>query len=192
MFWRVIDELTHYSICVFCVFWNLVEHHFVNDSFNLAMCQRDVILNWERVLEVFCVQHENLWRWWKVSLKHHLRLILRCHDDVEALWLRQWENCRLSECVCDYISCSFHDLKQFSWELLDILHDFSIFTALLFSDNLALLIACLNVLYSIIDDSTVFSHSLHTLDNLCTLLRSLCFNHFIWSHSKNENLDNFS
>ncbi len=95
----------------------------------------------------------------------------------------------MSECVRNCISCSFHDLKQFSWELLDILHDLSIFTALLFSDNLALLITCLNVLYSIINDSTASSHSLHALDDLCTLLRSFCFDHFIWSRSKSENLN---
>ncbi len=127
-----------------------------------------------------------------MSLKHHLRFILRCCDDVKAFWLRQWENCRLSECVCNCISCSFRDLKQFSWELLDILHDFLIFTALLLSDNLALLITCLNVLHSVIDDSTTSSHSLHALDDLCTLLRSFCFDHFMWSRSENENLDDLS
>ena len=156
------------------------------------MHQQDIIFNWEQILEVYCVQHENFWKWWKVSLKHHLRFILRCCDDVRAFWLHQWENCRLSECVCNCISCSFHDLKQFSWELLNILHDFSIFTALLFSDNLALFITCLNVLYSIINNSTTSSHSSHALDDLCTLLRSLCFDYFIWSCLESENLDNLS
>ncbi len=156
------------------------------------MYQWSIIFNQKQVLEVYCVQHENLWRWWKVSLKHHLHFILCCCDDVRALWLRQWENCRLSECICNCISCSFYDSKQFSWELLNILHDLLIFTALLFSDNLALFIACLNVLYSIINDLTVSSHSLHTFDNLCTLFRSLCFDHFMWSCSKSENLDDLS
>ncbi len=191
LFWHVVDELAHYSIYVFCVSWSLVKHHFVNDSFNLAMHQQDVILNQEWVLEVFCVQHENLWKWWKVSLKHHLHLILHCRDDVEALWLNQRENCRLSQCVCDCISCSFHDLKQFSWELLNILHDFSIFTALLFSDNFALFITCLNVLCSVIDDLTTSFHSLHAFDDFHTLLHSFCFDHFMWSCSKSENLDDF-
>ncbi len=125
-------------------------------------------------------------------MKHYFHFILCCYDNVRVFWLRQWENCRLSECVCNCISCSFHDLKQFSWELLDILHDLLIFTALLFSDNLALFIACLNVLYSIIDDLTASSHLLHAFDNLCTLFRSLCFDHFIWSRSESENLDDFS
>jgi len=70
--------------------------------------------------------------------------------------------------------------------LLNILHDFSIFTALLFSDNLALFIACLNVLYSVIDDLTVSSHSLHAFDDLCTLLRSFCFDHFVWFRSNSD------
>ncbi len=153
------------------------------------MHQQNIIFNWEWILEVYCVQHENLWRWWKVSLKHHLRFILYCCDDVKAFWLRQWENCRLSECICDCISYSFCNLKQFSWELLDILHDLLIFTALLFSDNLALFIACLNVLYSVINDSTISFHLLHALDDLCTFFRSLCFDHFMWSRSKNKNLD---
>ncbi len=156
------------------------------------MYQWNIIFNWEWIFKVYCVQHENLWRWWKVSLKHHLHFILHCYDDVRAFWLHQWENCRLSECVCDCISYSFHDSKQFSWELLDILHDFSIFTALLLSDNLALFITCLNVLYSVIDDSITSSHSLHTLDDFCTLFRSFCFDHFMWSCSKSENLNDLS
>ena len=156
------------------------------------MHQRDIIFNQEWVLEVYYVQHENLWRWWKVSLKHHLHFILHCYNDVRVLWLCQWENCRLSECVCDCISCSFCNLKQFSWELLNILHDLSIFTALLFSDNLTFLIICLNVLYSIIDDLTVSFHSSHTFDDLCTLLRSFCFDHFMWFHSESKNLNNLS
>ncbi len=155
------------------------------------MHQWNIIFKWEQILKVYCIQHENLWKWWKVSLKHHLHFILRCYNDVRALWLCQWENCCLSECVYDCISCSFCNLKQFSWELLDILHDLLIFTALLFSDNFTLLITCLNVLYSVIDDSTVSSHSSHALDDLCTLLCSFCFDHFIWSRSESENLDDF-
>jgi len=119
------------------MFQCLVKYHFVDDSFNFMMYQWNIIFNQEQILEVYCVQHENLWRWWKVSLKHHLHFILRCCDDVKAFWLRQWENCHLSECVCNCISYSFHDLKQFSWELLNILHDLLIFIVLLFSDNLA-------------------------------------------------------
>ncbi len=126
-----------------------------------------------------------------MSLKHHLHFILHCYDDVKALWLRQWENCRLSECVCNCISCLFHDLKQLSWELLNILHDLLIFIMLLFSDNLAFLITCLNILYSVINDLTVSSHLLHALDDLCTLLHSLCFDHFMWFHLKSENLNDF-
>ncbi len=156
------------------------------------MYQWNIIFNQEQILEVYCVQHENLWRWWKVSLKHHLHFILRCCDDVKAFWLRQWENCHLSECVCNCISYSFHDLKQFSWELLNILHDLLIFIVLLFSDNLAFFITCLNVLYSIINDSIIFSHLSHALDDFCTLLHSFCFDHFIWSRSKSENLNNLS
>jgi len=127
-----------------------------------------------------------------VNLKHHLHFILCCRSDVEALWLDQRKNCHLSQCVCDYISCSFCNFEQFSWKLFNILHDLLIFTALLFSNNLALFIACLNVLYSIIDDLTVSSHSLHTFDNLCILFCSLCFDHFMWSCSKSENLDDLS
>ena len=155
------------------------------------MHQWSIILNWEWVLEVFCVQHENLWRWWKVSLKHHFHLILRCCNDVEALWLNQRKNCRLNQYICDCISCSFRSFEQFFQELFNVLHDFLIFTAFLFSDDLALFITCLNVLCSIIDDSTAFSHSLHALDDLCTLLRSFCFDHFMWSHSKSRNLNDF-
>ncbi len=156
LFWRVIDESAHYSIYVFCVFQSLVEHHFVNNFLNLAMHQRNIILNQERVLEIFCVQHENLWRWWKVSLKHYFHLILCCCSNVEALWLNQRENCRLNQCVCNCISYSFCSFKQFSQELFNVLHDLLIFTAFLFSDDLALLVTCLNVLCSIIDDSTVY------------------------------------
>ncbi len=155
------------------------------------MHQRSVIFNRKRILEVYCVQHENLRRWWKVSLKHHLHFILHCCDNVRALWLRQWENCRLSECVCDCISYSFRSFEQFSRELFDVLHDLSIFTAFLFSDDLALLITCLNVLCSVINDSTASFHSLHTLNNFHTLLRSFCFDHFVWSRSESENLDDF-
>ncbi len=123
------------------------------------MHQQDVILNQEWVFEVFCVQHENLWKWWKVSLKHHLYLILCCCSDVEALWLDQKENCHLNQCVC--ISCSFCSFEQFSWKLFNVLHDLLIFTAFLFSDDLAFLITCLNVFCSIIDDLITSSHSLH-------------------------------
>ena len=91
-----------------------------------------------------------------MSLKHHLYFILHYHSNVKALWLDQRENCRLSQCVCDCISCSFHSFKQFSWELFNVLHDLLIFTAFLFSDNYALLITCLNVLCSIINDLTTF------------------------------------
>ncbi len=153
------------------------------------MHQWSIILNQEWILEVFYVQHENLWRWWKVSLKHHLHLILHCYSNVEALWLDQRENCCLSQCVCDCISCSFRSFEQSSQELFNILHDFLIFTAFLFSDDLALFITCLNVLCSIINDSTAFSHSSHTLDDFYTLLRSFCFDHFMWSHSESRNLD---
>ncbi len=163
----------------------------VDDSLNFMMCQRSIILNQEQVLEVFCIQHENFWRWWKVSLKHHLHLILHCCNDVEALWLDQKKNCCLSQCVCNCISCSFRSFKQFSQELFNILHDLSIFTAFLFSDDLALFITCLNVLCSVINDSTASFHSSHALDDLHTLLRSFCFDHFVWSCSKSENLDNF-
>ncbi len=155
------------------------------------MYQQSIIFNQKWVLEVYYVQHENLWKWWKVSLKHHFRFILHCYDDVKAFWLDQRENCRLSQCVCDCISCSFRSFEQFSWELFNVLHDFSIFTAFLFSDDLALLITCLNVLCSVVDDSTTSSYLLHTFDNLHTLLHSFCFDHFMWSHSKSENLDDF-
>ncbi len=125
------------------------------------MHQQDVILNQEWVFEVFCVQHENLWKWWKVSLKHHLYLILCCCSDVEALWLDQKENCHLNQCVCNCISCLFCSFEQFSWKLFNVLHDLLIFTAFLFSDDLAFLITCLNVFCSIIDDLITSSHSLH-------------------------------
>ncbi len=151
----------------------------VDDSLNFMMCQRSIILNQERVLKVFCIQHENFWRWWKVSLKHYLHLILHCCNDVEALWLDQKKNCCLSQCVCDCISCSFRSFKQFSQELFNLLHDLSIFTAFLFSDDLALFITCLNVLCSVINDSTASSHSSHAFDDLHTLLRSFCFDHFV-------------
>ena len=154
------------------------------------MYQQSIILNQEWIFKVFCVQHKNLWKWWKVSLKHHFHLILRCCNDVEALWLDQRKNCRLSQCVCNCISCSFRSFKQFSWELFNILHEFSIFTAFLFSDDLTLLVTCLNVLCSVINNSTVSSHSLHALDDLHTLLYSFCFDHFIWSCSESENLNN--
>ncbi len=153
------------------------------------MHQRSIILNWEWILEVFCVQHENLWRWWKVSLKHHLHLILHCHNDVKAFWLDQRENYCLSQCICDCISYSFRRFEQFSWELFDVLHNLSIFTAFLFSDDFALLITCLNVLCSVVNDSTTPFYSLHAFDDFCTLLRSFYFDHFIWSRSESENLD---
>ena len=124
-----------------------------------------------------------------MSSKHHFYLILCYHSDVEAFWLNQRENWHLSQCVCNCISCSFCSFEQFSQELFNILHDFSIFIAFLFSDDLALLVTCLNVLCSVIDDSTAFSHSLHALDNLHTLLRSFCFDHFVWFCLKSENLD---
>ncbi len=153
------------------------------------MCQRSIIFNQEWVLEVYCIQHEDLWRWWKVSLKHHLRFILHCYDDVRAFWLDQKRNCCLSQCVCNCISCSFCSFEQFSQELFNVLHDLSIFTAFLFSDDLALLVTCLNVLCSVVNNSTVSSYSLHAFNDLCTLLRSFCFNHFVWFHLKSENLD---
>ncbi len=153
------------------------------------MCQQDIILNWERILEVFCVQHKNFWRWWKVSLKHHLHLILCYHNNVKALWLDQRENCCLSQYVCNCISYSFRSFEQFFWELFNVLHDLLIFTAFLFSNDLALLVTCLNVLCSVINDSTASFHSLHALDDFHTLLRLFCFDHFMWSCSKNENLN---
>ncbi len=153
------------------------------------MCQQSIILNQERVLEVFCIQHENLWRWWKVNLKHHLHFILCCRSDVEALWLDQRKNCHLSQCVCDYISCSFCNFEQFSWKLFNILHDLLIFTAFLFSDDLALFITCLNVFCSVINNLITSSYSSHALDDLHTLLHLFCFDHFMWSCSKNENLN---
>ncbi len=153
------------------------------------MHQWSIIFNWKQILEVYCVQHENLWRWWKVNLKHYLRFILHCCDDVRAFWLDQRENCCLSQCVCNCISCSFCSFEQFSRELFNILHNLSILTAFLFSDDFVLLVICLNVLCSIVDDLTASSHSLHALDDFCTLLRSFCFNHFVWSRSKSENLD---
>ncbi len=73
--------------------------------------------------------------------------------------------------------------------MFNVLHYLLIFTAFLFSDDLALLITCLNVLCSIIDDSTASSYLSYALDDLCTLLHSFCFDHFVWSRSKNENLD---
>ncbi len=154
------------------------------------MCQRNIIFNRERVLEVYCVQHENLWRWWKVSLKHHFRFILHCCDDVRAFWLDQKENCCLSQCVCNCISCSFCSFKQSSQELFNVLHDLLIFTAFLFSDDLAFLVTCLNILCSVIDDLTISSYLLHAFDDFHTLLHSFCFDHFIWSRSESENLDN--
>ncbi len=153
------------------------------------MYQQSIILNQERILEVFCVQHENLWKWWKVSLKHYFHLVLHCCNDVKALWLDQKRNCCLNQYVCNCISCSFRSFEQFSQELFNVLHDFLIFTAFLFSDNLALLITCSNVLCSIINDSTTSFHLSHALNDLCTLLRSFCFNHFMWSRSESENLD---
>ncbi len=153
------------------------------------MHQWSIIFNQEQVLKVYCVQHENLWRWWKVSLKHHVHFILHCCDDVRAFWLDQRENCRLSQCICNCISCSFCSFEQFSWELFNVLHDLLILTAFLFSNDLVLLVTCLNVLCSVINDLTTSSHLLHALDNLCTLFRSFCFDHFMWSYSESENLD---
>jgi len=124
-----------------------------------------------------------------VSLKHHLYFILHYCDDVKALWLDQKKNCHLSQCVYNCISCSFCSFEQFSQELFNVLHDFLIFIMFLFSDDLALLVICLNVLCSVINDSTTSFHSLHTFDDLCTLLRSFCFDYFMWSRSKSENLD---
>ena len=126
-----------------------------------------------------------------MSLKHHLCFILHCCDNVKAFWLDQRENCRLNQCVCNCISCSFRSFEQFSWELFDILHNLLIFTVFLFSDDLALLITYLNVLCSIINNSTTSFHSLHILDNFYTLLHSFCFDHFVWSCSESENLDDF-
>ncbi len=73
--------------------------------------------------------------------------------------------------------------------MFNILHDFLIFTAFLFSDDLALLVTCLNVLCSIVNDSTASSYSSHALDDLCTLFHSFCFDHFMWSRSESENLN---
>ncbi len=179
LFWHIVDKFMYYSIYVFCVFQSLVEHYLVDNSLNLAMYQRSIILNREWILKVFCVQHENFRKWWKVSLKHHLHLILHCHSNVKALWLDQRENCRLSQCVCNCISCSFRSFKQSSQELFNILHDLLIFTAFLFSDDLALLVTCLNVLCLVIDDSTTSSHSSHALDDLFTLFHSFCFDYFM-------------
>ena len=125
-----------------------------------------------------------------MSLKHHLHFILYCYDDVKALWLDQKRNCRLSQCICDCFSCSFCSFEQFSQELFNVLHDLLIFTAFLFSDDLAFLVTYLNVLCSVVNDSTASFHSLHTLDDLCTLFRSFCFDHFMWFHSESENLNN--
>ena len=124
-----------------------------------------------------------------MSLKHHLHFILHYCDDVRAFWLNQRENCHLSQCVCNCISYSFRSFEQFSWELFNVLHDLLIFTAFLFSNDLALLVTCLNVLCSVINDSTAFSHSLHAFDDLHTLFRSFCFDHFMWSCSESENLN---
>ncbi len=189
LFWHVINKLAHYSIYVFHVSQHFVKCHFVNNSLNLTMHQWSIIFNQEWVLEVYYIQHENFWRWWKVSLKHYLHFILHYYNNVKALWLDQKENCRLNQCVCNCISCSFRSFEQFSWELFNVLHDFLILTAFLFSDDLALLVTCLNVLCSIIDDSTASSHSLHAFNDLCTLLRSFCFDHFMWSRSESENLN---
>ncbi len=189
LFWCVVNESAHYSICISRVFWYLVRYCFVNDFFNFMMYQWSIIFNQEQVLEVYYVQHENLWRWWKVSLKHHLHFILHCCNNVRALWLDQKRNCRLSQCICNCISCLFRSFEQFSQESFNILHDFLIFTVFLFSDDLALFITCLNVLCSVIDDSTTSSHLLHTLDDFCTLLHSFCFDHFVWSRSESENLN---
>ena len=191
LFWCIINESAHYFIYVFCMFQCFIRCCFVDDSLNFMMHQWSIIFNQEWVLEIYCILHENFWRWWKVSLKHYLRFILRCCDDVRALWLNQRENCRLSQCVCNYISCSFRSFKQFSRELFNILHDFLILTAFLFSDDFALLVTCLNVLCSVVDDSTASSHSLHTFNDLHTFLRSFCFDHFMWSRSESENLNDF-
>jgi len=191
LFWCVINEFAHYFICIFHVFQCLVKCCFVNDFLYFMMHQRNIIFNQEWVLEVYYIQHENFWRWQKVSLKHHFHFILHCCDDVKALWLNQKENCHLSQCVCNCISCSFRSFEQFSWELFNILHDLLIFTAFLFSDDLALLVTCLNVLCSVVDDSTVSFHSLHVFNNLYTLFRSFCFDYFMWSCSKSENLNDF-
>ncbi len=153
------------------------------------MYQQDIILNQEQILEIYYIQHEDLWKWWKVSLKQHFHFILHCCDDVRALWLDQKKNCCLSQCVYDCIFCSFCSFEQFSQELFDILHDFLIFTAFLFSDDLTLLITCLNVLCSFINDWTASSHSLHTFDDFHTLLHSFCFDHFMWFRLKSENLN---
>ena len=126
-----------------------------------------------------------------MSLKHHLHFILCCCDDIKAFWLDQKENCHLSQCISNCISCSFCSFEQFSQELFNILHDFSIFTAFLFSDDLAFLVICLNIFCSVINDLTAFSHLLHAFDDLYTLLRLFCFDHFIWSRSESENLDDF-
>ncbi len=155
------------------------------------MHQWSIIFNQEWIFKVFHVQHENLWRWWKVSMKHYLCLILCCCDDVKALWFCQRENHCLSQCVWNCISHSFRSLKQFSWESLNILHDLLIFTAFLFSDDFIFLVACLNVFYLISDDSTVSSHSLYALDDFHALSYSFCFNHFIWSRSKSESFNDF-
>ncbi len=124
-----------------------------------------------------------------MSLKHYFHFILCCCDDVRVFWLDQRENCCLSQCVCNCISCSFRSFKQFFQELFNILHDFLILTAFLFSDDLVFLITCLNIFCSIIDDLTTSSYSLHAFNDLHTLLCSFCFNHFVWSRLKNENLD---
>ncbi len=153
------------------------------------MHQWSIILNREQILKVFCVQHENLWKWWKVSLKHHFHLILHCRSDVKAFWLDQKKNCRLNQCVYDCISYSFRSFEQFSQELFNVLHDLLIFTAFLFSDDFALLVTCSNVLCSVINDLITSFHSLHTLDDLHTLLRSFCFDHFMWSRLKSRNLN---
>ncbi len=124
-------------------------------------------------------------------MKHHLCLILCCHNDVKALWFHQKENRHLSQCVWDCISRSFRSWKQSSWESLDVLHDLLIFIMFLFSDDLAFLVACLNVLYSIFDDSTVSFHSLYILDDLHALSHSSYFDYFMWFHSKSESLNDF-
>jgi len=126
-----------------------------------------------------------------VSLKHHFHFILCCCNNVKALWLDQRKNYHLSQCVCNCISRSFCSFKQFSRELFNVLHDLLIFIAFLFSDDLALLVTCSNVLCLVINDSTTSFHSLYTFDNLCTLLRSFCFDYFMWSCSESENLDDF-